>query len=93
VLYRAKPYVAAFQCLVADPVITWLTRDGNRNARTRVHDENTKVLTINAAKGLQFRVVIVMCCDEMPLKNASDWNRSPCATQQRTGWGREFCQG
>lgn len=71
VLYRVKPYVAAFQSLVADPSITWLTRDDDRNARTRVKDENTKVLTINAAKGLQFRVVIVMCCDEMPLKNGS----------------------
>lgn len=66
VLYRVRPLVKAFNALVSDPTVTWLSRENDRNARTLVNDPNTKILTIHAAKGLQFRVVILICCDAMP---------------------------
>lgn len=44
--------------------IKWLTSDGE--SRTKIMDDNAKLLTIHATKGLQFRAIILICCDQMP---------------------------
>ncbi len=66
VLYRVNPKHAEFDHLANAAGMTWLTR--NTAERTKVCDNNTKLLTIHSAKGLQFRVVIVVCCNDMPAK-------------------------
>lgn len=47
------------------PVI-WLTDPDNWRAKTRVSDPGIKIQTINSAKGLQYRAVILMWADNLP---------------------------
>lgn len=66
VLYRMAPRHAEFELLANAPSVTWLNR--SPHDRLKVTDNKTKLLTIHSSKGLQFRVVIVICCNEMPAR-------------------------
>ncbi len=66
VLYRNNPRHPEFEQLSNAPAVTWLNR--STNDRLKVTDNNTKLLTIHSAKGLQFRVVIIICCNDMPAR-------------------------
>lgn len=66
ILYRLRSWNPEFQTLADSPNITWLNRTAAD--RRKVCDDNTKLLTIHSSKGLQFRVVIVICSDEMPTR-------------------------
>jgi hypothetical protein len=66
VLYRMDPRHPEFEQLANAPTVTWLNR--STNDRLKVTDSNTKLLTIHSSKGLQFRVVIIICCNEMPAR-------------------------
>ena len=64
VLYRMVPRHPEFDQIANAPSVTWLNR--SKSDRLKITDNNTKLLTIHSSKGLQFRVVIVICCNEMP---------------------------
>ncbi len=64
VLYRRNSAHSEFDQLANAPNVTWLNR--SKSDRLKITDNNTKLLTIHSSKGLQFRVVIVICCNEMP---------------------------
>ncbi len=66
VLYRLAPRHAEFEQLANAPSVTWLNRSPHE--RLKVTDNKTKLLTIHSSKGLQFRVVIVICCNDMPAR-------------------------
>jgi superfamily I DNA/RNA helicase len=46
--------------------VVWLSDPQDRDARRRVGEPGIKVQTIHAAKGLQYRVVILMWADLLP---------------------------
>jgi superfamily I DNA/RNA helicase len=50
--------------------VTWLNE--NRESRSKVSEQSLKVQTIYSAKGLQYRVVIVIWADQFQSSDASD---------------------
>jgi len=66
ILYRVTPKHPEFDQLTNSSSVTWLNRSSGD--REKVNDTNTKLLTIHSSKGLQFRVVIIICCDDMPVR-------------------------
>ncbi|MFO1003037.1 MAG: 3'-5' exonuclease [Planctomycetaceae bacterium] len=66
ILYRVTPKHPEFDQLKDSSSVTWLNR--SPGDREKVNDTNTKLLTIHSSKGLQFRVVIIICCDDMPAR-------------------------
>ncbi|NJM12942.1 MAG: AAA family ATPase [Synechococcaceae cyanobacterium SM1_2_3] len=46
--------------------VVWLSDGNNRNARTQVNAPGLKLQTIHSAKGLQYRVVILLWADQLP---------------------------
>jgi superfamily I DNA/RNA helicase len=66
ILYRVTPKHPEFDQLKNSSSFTWLNR--SPGDREKVNDTNTKLLTIHSSKGLQFRVVIIIYCDDMPAR-------------------------
>jgi len=46
----------------------WLTDPENSNARNRVNEQGIKIQTIQSAKGLQYRAVIILWADTLPMQ-------------------------
>lgn len=68
---KAKPVFTRFiEELRTIAPVTWLNQ--NRTYRSRVAEQSLKIQTVHSAKGLQYRVVIVMWADQFRTHRDSD---------------------